>query len=71
MPLSRIMPQVGSGVEEIRLKDAAGIYRVFYLAKIDDCIYVFHAFKKKTEKTPKKEIELGKKRLKEWLNAKK
>lgn len=70
MPLSRPVKQVGQGVEEIRLKDAAGIYRVFYLARIENCVYVFHAFQKKTQKTPQKEIDLGRKRLKEFLYAK-
>lgn len=68
MPFSRPMKQVGKGVEEIRLKDASGIYRVFYLARLEDVILIFHAFKKKTQKTPQSEIELGQKRLKEMLN---
>ena len=71
MPLSRRMTSVGAGVEELRLKDKAGAYRVFYLARFADEILVFHAFTKKTEKTPKNEIDAGKRRLKELLDEKK
>ena len=68
MPLSRPMPDVGSGVHEIRLKDRSGIYRVFYVTFSEGGVLVFHAFKKTTQKTPNRELNLGKKRLKEMLN---
>lgn len=67
MPLSRPMSEVSSGVHELRVKDRHGIYRVFYLAKLKDQVLVFHAFAKKTQTTPKHEIELGRKRLEEML----
>jgi phage-related protein len=70
MPLSKSMPSVGKGVEELRVKDSSGAYRVFYYARLHDRVLVFHAFQKKTEKTPKHEIEIGKKRLKELLDEK-
>ena len=70
MPLSRPMPSVGIGVEELRVKDRNGAYRVFYYMKYAQAVLIFHAFIKKTEKTPDREIELGKKRLKEMLNEK-
>lgn len=44
---------------------------MFYLARLADEVLVFHAFVKKTEKTPKNEIDAGKKRLKELLDEKK
>ena len=69
MPLSRPMKSIGAGVEEIRSKDINGIYRTFYLARMKDRIIVFHAFVKKTQKTPKKEIKTAKQRLKEVLNG--
>jgi phage-related protein len=69
MPLSRPMSSVSRGVEELRLKDASGVYRVFYLTRLEDKVLVFHAFKKKTQKTPKQEIETGRKRLKELLDG--
>ncbi len=68
MPLSRVMSSVAAGVEELRVKDRNGAYRVFYLARLANEVLVFHAFTKKTEKTPKHEIDTGKKRLKELLD---
>lgn len=56
------MPDVGSGVYEIRISKAGGWFRVFYVAKLGDAIYVLHAFQKKTNKTPKADIEIGKRR---------
>lgn len=70
MPLSRPMPSIGSGVHEIRVKDRSGIYRVFYAVKSTKGVLVFHAFKKMTQRTPKRELELGRKRLKEMLDGK-
>ena len=67
MPLSRPMPSVGAGVSELRVKDANGIYRAFYLVKSARGVVVFHAFEKKTQKTPQHEIEIGVKRLKEMV----
>ncbi|MDP9003077.1 MAG: type II toxin-antitoxin system RelE/ParE family toxin [Myxococcota bacterium] len=68
MSLSKAMPVVGSGVAELRIQDALGIYRAFYVARLADGIVIFHAFAKKTQKTSKREIELGRKRLKEMLS---
>ena len=65
MPLSRPMPEVASGVAELRLRDASGAFRVFYIAKLGPSILVFHAFTKKTQKTPSREIALAQCRLKE------
>lgn len=67
MPHSRPMKTVAPGSFELRAKDRDGVYRVFYLVKVKSGIYVFHAFQKKTEKTPIEEINLAKKRLKEIL----
>jgi phage-related protein len=58
------MKTIGSGVREIRIKDAAGAFRVVYVANIGDQIYVLHAFQKKTQKTAKGDIKLAKERLK-------
>lgn len=63
----KIMATVASGVVEIRLKDAAGIYRVMYTAKIADTVYVLHAFQKKTQKTAKADLDLAKKRHTELM----
>ncbi len=67
LPLSRSMRSVAQGAEELRIKDRSGAYRVFYYTRLQDRVLIFHAFVKKTQKTPKFEIELGKKRLKEMI----
>ena len=67
MPLSRPMASVASGVEELRVRDRSGVYRVFYYTRLADSILIFHAFAKKTPKTPPQEIALAQKRLKEVL----
>lgn len=58
------MKTVGPGVEEIRIKCEDGAFRVFYVANRADAIYVLHAFRKTTEKTEKRDIDLAKARLK-------
>ncbi len=68
MPLSRPMSSVAAGVEELRLRDRSGIYRVFYYTKLFDSVLIFHAFVKKTQKTPPDEIGSAQKRLKEMLH---
>jgi phage-related protein len=65
MPLSRPMPAVAAGVEELRLRDAAGIYRAFYFKKSKRGILILHACIKKTQKTPRQDITLAGRRLKE------
>jgi phage-related protein len=67
LPLSRPMPSVAQGVEELRIKDRSGAYRVFYFTRIETAVLIFHAFEKKTQKTSLREIELARKRLKEML----
>ena len=67
MPTSRPMPTIYSGCHELRIKDKTGAYRVIYFIKVEDAIYLIHAFKKKTEKTPQREIDLAKKRIKDIL----
>lgn len=64
MPLSRSMPSVGSNVHEFRFKDSSGQFRIIYLVRAKDAIYLVHAFKKKTQSTLKKNIDLAKRRIK-------
>lgn len=56
------MNTIGPGVKEIRIKDESGIYRVIYVAKFEDTVYVLHCFKKKTQKTSKADKEIATKR---------
>lgn len=58
------MTTIGRGVREIRLQ-RQGQYRVIYVTKIDDAIYVLHAFPKRTQMTRKQDIEIARLRLKE------
>ena len=50
------MPVVGKGVEEIRVWDDSGTYRVVYTARLADAVYVLHSFHKKTQLTPRRDI---------------
>jgi phage-related protein len=59
------MSRIGSGVQEIRIRDAAGAYRVIYVAKFADAVYVLHCFKKKTQKTSKTDVDLAEKRYRD------
>jgi len=64
------MPSIGKGVEEIRLWDDTGTYRVIYTARLADAVYVLHAFQKKTQATSKRDIDLVKTRLAELTKGK-
>ena len=61
------MSTVGRGVREIRIRDAAGAFRVLYVAKFDDAVYVLHCFQKKTQKTSKADLNLGALRYRELI----
>ncbi|MBF6615400.1 type II toxin-antitoxin system RelE/ParE family toxin [Pollutimonas thiosulfatoxidans] len=61
------MNVVGQGVREIRVRDGAGAFRVIYIAKFADAVYVIHCFQKKTEKTNKADIDLASKRYRDLL----
>ena len=61
------MPSIGAGVVELRIWDEAGTFRVVYLAKLADAVYVLHCFQKKTQQTAKRDIDLAKKRLKDLM----
>jgi len=45
------MVGIGPGACEIRVRDSTGAYRVIYVAKFTDAVYVLHAFQKKSQKT--------------------
>ena len=60
------MTSIGPGVIEVRIHTGQE-YRVFYLAKFSEAIYVLHAFQKTTQKTPSRDIETGSKSFREVL----
>lgn len=63
----RPMPDVGPGVFEMRLS-GTGEYRVFYVAKFEEAVYVLHCFDKKTRATRRTDIDLGQFRYKQVLS---
>ena len=65
------MGTVGSGVFEIRVRDSAGAFRVFYVAKLKDAVYVLHCFQKKTRQTDDSDIALGQARYRALMRREK
>lgn len=65
------MPSIGKGVEEIRIWDDAGTYRVIYTARMADAVVVFHAFQKKTQTTSKRDLEITKERYAQLMKGRK
>jgi phage-related protein len=65
------MPTVGVGVQEIRVWDESGTYRVLYVAKFDEAVYVLHAFEKRSQRTAKSDIQLAKGRYSDLLKWRK
>ncbi len=61
------MSTVGAGANEIRIH-AGNEYRVIYIAKFAEAVYVLHAFEKKTRQTSRQDIELAARRYREMLN---
>jgi len=59
---------MGRGLFELRLKGAEGIARVFYCTLIGKRIVMLHSFVKKSQRTPKQELEIAQSRLKEIKN---
>ena len=58
----RPMATIGPGACEIRVREPVGTYRVIYVAKFKDAVYVLHAFKKKSQKTAREDLNLAKQR---------
>lgn len=59
------MKSIGAGVFELREQDHQGWYRVIYALQVKGKIYVLHAFRKQSEKTPKDDLDLAKRRFKQ------
>lgn len=60
------MKTIGPGVREIRIREKSGAFRVIYLATLPDAVIVLHAFQKKPQATPRKDIDLAASRLRAW-----
>lgn len=63
------MPSIGKGVEEIRIWDESGTYRVVYTARLAEAVYVIHAFQKKTRTTPHRDIEIARERFQQLMRG--
>ncbi len=61
------MATVGSGVREIRIRERNGVFRIIYIAKLADRIFVLHCFQKKTQKTSQGDLDLAKRRYRELV----
>jgi len=61
------MKTVGPGVREIRVREASGAFRVIYVATLEDAVYVIHAFRKKTQATPQRDLALAVVRFKDLM----
>lgn len=59
------MSDVGAGACEIRVGDEAGAFRVIYVAKFADAVYVLHAFQKKAQKTARADLNVARRRYRE------
>jgi phage-related protein len=62
---------VGAGTREIRIREASGTYRVMYVAKFEEAIYVLHCFQKKTQLTNKQDRAIAVARYRAVVNARK
>ena len=62
----KYMPSIGMGCYELRLKIDKQ-YRVFYVTKFNEAIYILHAFVKKTQRTKKADVNVGHVRYKALL----
>jgi phage-related protein len=68
---SKPMPSIGSGVEELRVWGESGTYRVIYIAKLADIVYVLHAFQKKTQQTNQRDVALARARFEQLMRSRK
>jgi phage-related protein len=53
------MASIGTGVREVRIREDSGAFRVLYVAKFEDAIFVLHCFQKKSQATSMRDVELA------------
>jgi phage-related protein len=63
--------EVGAGTKEIRIRDSSGIFRVMYVAKFEESVYVLHCFQKKSQATSKQDKDIAQARYRAVANARK
>jgi phage-related protein len=62
---------VGSGTREIRIREANGIYRVMYVVKFEEAVYVLHCFQKKSQATSKQDKSIADARYRAVIQSRK
>jgi len=62
---------IGAGVREIRISESGNAFRVMYIAKFSERVYVLHSFQKKTQKTSIKDVNIAKIRYNAIINKEK
>jgi phage-related protein len=68
---SKPFEEVGAGTKEIRIREASGVYRVMYVAKFVEGIYVLHCFQKKTRATSRRDKTIAIRRYRAVIAARK
>ena len=63
------MSEIGKGVEEIRIWEETGTFRIIYVATFETTVYVLHAFQKKTQTTSKRDIATARLRFKQLMRG--
>ena len=58
---------IGVGVKEIIIAEDGNAFRVMYIAKFEEAVYVLHSFQKKTQQTSKHDKEIASRRYKQVL----
>jgi phage-related protein len=67
----KAMPSIGKGVEEIRIRESSGAFRVIYTARSPEAVYVLHAFQKKTRTTAQGDLDLARERYSQVIRGRK
>lgn len=63
------MPSIGPGVQEIRIRNEHGAFRVIYLARLADAIHILHCFQKKTQRTSLRDLNVARRRLNDLMRT--
>ena len=61
------MTAIGKSVYEVRVQEVSGAYRVIYIAKFEQFVYVLHCFQKKTQRTSKKDVDIARFRFRDLM----
>ena len=61
------MTAVGKSVYEVRVQEVSGAYRVIYIAKFEQFVYVLHCFQKKMQRTSKKDVDIARFRFRDLM----